>query len=87
MKQWLLGAIGTGSWIVGTFFARYWRRTHDRLYLFFAASFLIQAIDRLLLGLYGGASEDDAFFYVIRLAAYLLIVVAIIDKNRGLAPR
>lgn len=82
MKQLLMGAIGMGSLVASLFFARYWRATRDRFYLYFAASFLVQGFDRFLLGLYVNASEEQATFYIIRLLAYLLIIVAIVDKNR-----
>ena len=71
------------SLVAGMFFARYWRATHDRFYLFFAASFCVQGLDRFLLGVYGAASEDQPMFYVIPLVAYVLIIIAIVDKNRS----
>ncbi|HYD50615.1 MAG TPA: DUF5985 family protein [Terriglobales bacterium] len=83
MKQLLLGSIGMASLIAALFFARFWQASHDRFYFFFTASFLIQGIDRFALGLYASASEEQPLFYLVRLIAYLLIIVAIADKNRA----
>jgi hypothetical protein len=83
MKQLLLGGIGMGALVIAMFFARYWRTTHDRLYLFFAASFAVQGVDRFIQGLYSGAQDERVVIYLLRLTAYLLIIIAIVDKNRS----
>lgn len=83
MTQLLLGAIGMASLIAGLLFARFWRATHDRFFLFFAASFWLEGMNRFLMGAYPSASEEQPLFYLIRLGAFLLIVVAIVEKNRS----
>ncbi len=82
MNDMLIGAIATASIVAALFFLRFWRSTGDRFFLFFALSFFIDGINRVLLG--GGAqSNDDApAYYLIRLLAYGLILFAIFDKNR-----
>ena len=82
IAQLLLGAIGMASLIAGSLFARFWRRTHDRFFLFFAASFWLEGINRFLIGIFRSTSEDAPIFYLIRLATYGLILIAIADKNR-----
>ncbi|MBI3898961.1 MAG: hypothetical protein HY308_11795 [Gammaproteobacteria bacterium] len=82
MNEMLLGAIATASLVIGLFFFRFWRSTRDRFFLFFATSFWIEAGNRVLLGLTGGLREDTPWYYLIRLVAYSLIVIAILDKNR-----
>ena len=81
----LTGAIGMALLVAGLFFLRFWRSTGDRFFLFFAASFFIEAGNRLIL--YPAPEDMDhvpgAVFYLLRLSAYLLILWAIIDKNRG----
>lgn len=77
----LVGAIALASMIIGLFFLRFWRASNDRFFLFFAASFLLEGCNRVVLGLRGGESEDAAIHYLIRLIAYCLILVAVIDKN------
>jgi hypothetical protein len=82
MYEMLLGAIATASILAGLFFLRFWKSTRDRFFLFFALSFGIEGVNRLLLGLLGGLREDVPSYYLVRLLAYGLILLAILDKNR-----
>ena len=82
MEQMLMGGIAMGWAVAGLFFFRFWRRTRDRFFLFFAASFWIESIDRVALGLWADASETSPVFYGIRLVSYGLILLAIWQKNR-----
>lgn len=77
----LLGAIAATSFAIGLFFVKYWRSSGDRFYLLFAASFLIEGVNRAAIGMIG-ATEYLPVHYAIRFIAYGLIVVAIWDKNR-----
>lgn len=77
----LVGAIAASSFAIGLFFLRYWRSSRDRFYLLFAASFLIEAVNRAAMGVIG-VSELEPLHYCIRFIAYGLIVLAIWDKNR-----
>ena len=83
MYQVLLGAIAMASLIIGLFFLRFWRRTGDRFFLFFAIAFGLEGINRALLGLMRNPSEAEPFFYLVRLLSFLIILIAIIDKNRA----
>jgi hypothetical protein len=51
MNAMLAGAIAMASIVISLFFFRFWRSTRDRLFLFFAISFLLEALNRILLGL------------------------------------
>jgi hypothetical protein len=82
IHQMLLGAIVVASFLVGLFFLRFWRTTRDRFFLYFAISFWIEAVNRCCLGLLNLHSENVPIYYVIRLSAYVLILVAIWEKNR-----
>jgi hypothetical protein len=84
MDMMLTGAIACASLLVAVFFLRFWKSTGDRFFLYFALSFGIQGLNRIHIGLKGPASEDEATIYLIRLAAYILILVAIWQKNRPL---
>lgn len=81
MNQLLMGAIAFGSLLAGLFFFRFWRSSRDRFFLYFALSFWIEGINRIALGLLT-ASEDTPIFYGVRIIAYGLILVAILQKNR-----
>jgi hypothetical protein len=77
----LAGAIVFAAWLVALFFLTYWKKTRDRLFAFFAAAFFLLGIERLCLAFW--AEHGESYFYLIRLAAFLMIIYAIIDKNRG----
>lgn len=81
LNQMLFGALAV-AWIVASLlFARFWRMTRDRFFLFFAFAFFINGIDRIIAGLSNDGNELDALTYLIRLLTFLLIIFAIIDKN------
>jgi hypothetical protein len=79
----LVGAIGAGSLIAALFFLRFWKSTRDRFFLFFALSFFIEGVNRIVFYLAVGLNEDQPVYYLVRLIAYGLILAAIIDKNRA----
>ena len=82
MNALLSGGIATASIIASVFFLRFWRSTRDRFFLYFAASFLIEGVNRFVLYLTVGLQEDAPAYYIVRLIAYGLIVFAIVAKNR-----
>lgn len=82
MNEILMGATAALSLVVGLFFLRFWRNTHDRFFLFLSASFLLQGVDRLLQHGVWGWPEDSPVQYTLRILAYMLILVAVLDKNR-----
>ena len=75
------GAVAMASLTIALFFLRFWKTTHDRFFLLFTLSFLLEAISRLLY-LTHPQQADDPMIYAIRLLAYVLILIAIVDKNR-----
>jgi hypothetical protein len=81
--QFVSGAITMGHLIVGLFFLRFWARTHDRLFLAFAAAFWLLAVNQALVALSDIPREEQSWIYLIRLAAFTLIIVAIVHKNMG----
>ena len=82
MYQFLSGAIMLGCWACGLFFLRFWRKTKDRLFAIFGLAFWILGLERFILVAIGYAEEPHPLIYTIRLVAFLLILYAIIDKNR-----
>jgi uncharacterized membrane protein HdeD (DUF308 family) len=83
----LLGAISMASLIAGLFFLRFWKDTGDRFFLFFAVSFLIEGVNRAALGLTTDPNEGRPFFYFVRFLSFLLILIAIIQKNITKTPQ
>lgn len=87
MTNMLNGSIAMASFVIAMFFLHYWKRTKDRFFVLFCISFLIQSFNRVLLVELPEASESSALFCSIRLLAYLLILFAILDKNRMNSPQ
>jgi len=77
------GAITMGYAVAGLFFLRFWRETHDRLFLIFAGAFWVLGLQRLALVFTRDMIEDHTGLYLVRLLAFLLILGAIVDKNRS----
>jgi hypothetical protein len=67
---------------VGLFFFRFWRQTRDRLFAMFALAFWVLTVNWLALGL-AGTEETRTVLYCVRLLAFGLILVGILDKNRA----
>jgi hypothetical protein len=86
MNDFLVGGISTASLAAGLFFFRFWRTSRDRFFLFFALSFWIEGVNRLLVFDWVGPAEDAPVYYIVRLVAYGLIIAAIVDKNRARRP-
>ena len=78
----LSGALCAGYALAALFFLRFWRDTRDRLFGFFAAAFISLALQRLALSWALVSQRDTTAYYMLRLAAFVLILIAIIDKNR-----
>jgi hypothetical protein len=77
------GLLVAGYAVAALFFARFWRETGDRLFLYFAAAFSLLAVQRSLLSVTVELSLDPVWFYVIRLAAFVVIIAGIAEKNRS----
>jgi hypothetical protein len=81
MREFIYGALVMASAIVGLFFLRFWRRSRDRLFLYFAFAFWILSLNWLLIS-FVARDESQAAVYAIRLLAFALVVLGILDKNR-----
>lgn len=80
----LSGLACMGSLVSALFFLRYWSKSGDRLFGFFAASFGFLALERIILMFWNtDRPEAQAPVYVIRLLAFLVILGGIWDKNRA----
>lgn len=82
MTDLLAGGAALASAAIGLFFLRSWRASRDRLFLAFGAAFLVFAANRCVLALSERDSEDLLPVYGLRLAAFVLIIAAIVDRNR-----
>ena len=80
------GALTALSLVAALFFLRYWRTTRDRFFGFFTLAFVMFGSSWAALAFRPSVGEHDAYAYMLRLAAFGAIAIAIVDKNRG-APR
>jgi hypothetical protein len=83
IEGFLLGVIVTASLTSGLYFLKFWKRTGDQLFLAFAAAFLIEGLNRLGFLFVEHPNEGSPVIYTVRFLAFLLIVNAIVRKNRG----
>lgn len=81
MKGFLWGALGMASAMASLLFLRYGKVTRDRLFLFFAAAFLVMTFNWVGLALIEPNTEQRYLAYFLRLVAFVLILAGIIDKN------
>lgn len=79
----LSGAVTFGFLVAALFFLRFWHRTRDGLFLAFAIAFLLLGVVQALLALGGIPVEERSWVYMIRLAAFALILAAVARKNRA----
>lgn len=78
----MTGASTMGFLIAAAYFFRFWRETKDRLFILFAIAFLGMALNRAFLVLFAVGREHQPYVYLVRLAAFVLIAWAVVDKNR-----
>lgn len=76
------GVLTAGFLVLGLFFLKFWRRTGDGFFVLFAAAFWLLAGNAVASALTGPHSEiTNPPIYLLRLFAFVLIIVAIVRKN------
>lgn len=83
LYDFLSGAVAMGFGVCALIFLRFWRRTREELFLAFALSFLLLGIGQTVLALGNIPTEERGSIYLLRLAAFLLILISIYRKNRS----
>jgi hypothetical protein len=78
----LWGALTMVSATIGLMFLKFWRRTGDRLFALFGTAFFVFALNWLVLAAVQPSDESRHYAYLIRLFAFVLLLVGIVDKNR-----
>jgi hypothetical protein len=81
--QFLYGGLMLMCGIVGFIFLRYWYIQRDRFFLWFMAAFWSLGAGWGAHLIYATPSETGPHVYGFRLIAFVLIIVAIVDKNRS----
>lgn len=81
MIEFLSGAVTLGFVVAAGFFVCFWRKTADRLFLAFAAAFVLFAFNQALASLLTVVLEPSSLIYALRVLGFVLILGAIVDKN------
>ncbi|MDQ3365958.1 MAG: DUF5985 family protein [Myxococcota bacterium] len=82
LTPFLYGALTLGCFVIGLKFLKFWTLSGDRFFIWFAAAFFVFMLGwglRLLVPTFG---EHKHLVYLPRLVGFLMIVFAIVDKNR-----
>lgn len=82
MITFLYGICAMACVAIGMFFLRYWRVARDRLFVFFWLAFWAFSLNWIGLAVVNPSDETRHWFYAVRLGAFVLIIVGIVDKNR-----
>ena len=82
MSAFFHGAAASLCFVAALFFVRFWLMASDRLFVLFASAFVMLGVQLAAIGLLDEVPSARHYFYVPRLVAFLLIMAAIIDKNR-----
>jgi len=82
IESFLSGAISMGFLMISLFFLKFWRNTLDRLFLFFSLAFILLLLERIVRASFHVETEWIPAVYLFRLAAYGLLILGVIDKNR-----
>lgn len=77
------GLVAMGYTVAGLFFLRFWMRTRDRFFLIFAGAFWLMALNGAVIVWLHVPKEEQSWVYLLRLAAFLLIIWAVLGKNLG----
>jgi hypothetical protein len=91
----LSGVCASTFFFSAIFFLKFWRATHDRFFLYFALACGLIAFERVVslsvsgtMAIFASALTDaSSWVYLIRLAAFLVILFAVWQKNRQTPPR
>lgn len=83
MIQFLSGGILMACFVCCLFFFRGWRQSGERLLLLFGIAFALLTFERVALASLREFSESRPEVYLMRLTAFLIIIVAIVQKNFG----
>lgn len=78
----IAGALTALCMVAALFFLRFYVKSRDRLFLCFSFAFVMLGVERIFIAVTEIADEKVGSVIVIRLVSFILIFLAIIDKNR-----
>jgi hypothetical protein len=80
--EFVSGLITMGYFVAGIFFLRFWTRKRDHLFAAFCAAFWLLGLAQALLIFSPIPVEEQSWLFILRIAAFSLILAAIVAKNR-----
>ena len=81
--EFFAGFQAAGFLVAALFFLRFWNRTRDGLFMAFALALALLALQQFLTILLGLPEEDRSWVFLLRLAAFSILIFAILRKNVG----
>jgi len=87
-----LGGISVATFLASAlFFLKFWKASRDRFFLYFSIACVLIAMDRFVSlfivgtqeSIWTESTESDSWVYLMRLLAFVVIAVAVVDKNRA----
>lgn len=80
-QEFFAGFLAAGFLVCALFFLRFSRRLRDGLFMAFAIAFALLSLQQFLTTFLGLPEEDRSWIYLLRLAAFLIVIIAILAKN------
>ena len=81
MYDFLTGVITAGFLVAAVFFFRFWKTTRDWFFLVLGVAFVLFAANQLAVVVVRVPREEHSWIYLVRLAGFVLLIVAIVGKN------
>ena len=81
MIEQLSGALTFAYFVAGLHFLRFWRRTADPLFGHFAVAFWLFSLNQLAASVTIVSNETSGYEYLLRASGFILIIVAIVQRN------
>ncbi|MGH8287552.1 MAG: DUF5985 family protein [Steroidobacteraceae bacterium] len=84
MRIFMWGVLAMSSVTAALFFLRFWRESRERLFAFFALAFALLSANWIGLAIINHPTDEmrQEYGYVVRLVAFVILVIGIFDKNR-----
>ena len=82
MNNFLSGVLASACLMIALTFLRFYVKSRDRLFLCFSFAFLVFAVERVFISMKHFPDERGGEVIVMRLISFLIILWAIIDKNK-----
>lgn len=82
INSFISGGVAVAFFMIGVSFFRFWQSSRIQLFRLFSIAFFLLTIERVVLLLVRTDDESAFYIYMIRLAAFCVIIAGIIVQNR-----